>query len=444
MLALVFFVALAVRVLNLMLSPLSIDMVLVEDAPIYWDGAGVLLDHSVFGRIVASGAIIPETERVPGYSVFLAGLRWLFSDSLPAILFAQGVLDSLTCLMIAVIGAQVSRSLALLAGLSAAFWVNLIIHSAMILSDSLFLFFMTAMLAAAAHFLRTASLGSVALAGLSLGLALATRSAAQFLPFLMLPAAIGVPLYRLRGATVAAIAAVLFLVLSLLPVSPLVYRNLTQFDTVAMSSQTGTHLTGWLVPLVRRAADGTPRALGAAELRKSIEQRIESEGLLEADATPFQRSAVLRHFALQALGEYPLGAVVKAWLSGAVINLAAPAIAVDPRIRHMPHASFDTTEGNGIVAQFRNMLAGSSAAYTNAMAGGLLFAAAFSMAQLYGMICLFRISPWAAIFAALCIGYFLALNGPVGSPKYRLPFEPVLILLSGLALLDIARRIRRR
>ncbi|MDA0665046.1 MAG: hypothetical protein O3B08_19725, partial [Proteobacteria bacterium] len=100
--------------------------------------------------------------------------------------------------------------------------------------------------------------------------------------------------------------------------------------------------------------------------------------------------------------------------------------------------------GDGVVAQFWNMLAGSSVGYIAAMAGGLLFALAFSLAQLYGLICLFRISPWAAIFAMLCVGYFLAINGPVGSPKYRLPFEPVLILLSGLAFLDIVRRFRRR
>ncbi|MEX2614514.1 MAG: hypothetical protein WD767_00290 [Alphaproteobacteria bacterium] len=443
LLLLVFLAALLARVINIALLPISVEYLTVEDAILYWDGAKVLLDHGVFGRLTDTG-IMPETERAPGYIFFLAGLRWLFSDSLVGILLAQAVLDSLTCVLIAVTGAQLSRSLALAGGLLAACWVNLIIHSGMILSDSLFVFLMTAMLAAAAQFLRTASLGSVALAGLSLGLALATRSVAQLLPFLMLPAAFGVPLFHRRGAAVAALSAVLFLVLSLLPVSPLIYRNLTEFDTLAISSQTGTHLAGWVVPLVRRAADGTPRGQGAAELGASIERRIETEGLLEADATPFQRSALFQEHALRALWEYPPGAVAKAWLNGALINLTAPAIAVDPRIRQLPHASFDSTAGDGIVAQARNMLAGSSAAYIAAMAGGLVFAALFSVAQLYGLVCLFRIAPWAAIFATLCAGYFLAINGPVGSPKYRLPFEPVLILLSGLAFLDIARRFRRR
>lgn len=443
LLVLVFLAALLARIANIVLLPISVEYLTVEDAIIYWDGAKVLLDHGVFGRFTGTG-IMPETERTPGYIYFLAGLRRVFSDSLVGILLAQAVLDSLTCVLIAVIGAQLSRSLALAGGLLAACWVNLIIHSGMILSDSLFVFLMTAMLAAAAQFLRTASLGLVALAGLSLGLALATRSAAQFLPLLMLPAAFGVPLYRRRGIAVAVLSAALFLVLSLLPVSPLIYRNLTMFETVAMSSQTGTHLAGWVVPLVRRAADGTPRGQGAAELSRSIEERIESEGLLDDDATPFQRSAIYQRFALRALAYYPVSAVAQAWLTGALINLAAPAIAVDPRIRQLPHASFDSTEGDGIVAQVRNMLAGSSVAYIAAMAGGLVFAAVFLVAQLYGLICLFRISPWAATFAALCVGYFLAINGPVGSPKYRLPFEPVLILLSGLAFLDIARRFRRK
>jgi hypothetical protein len=33
------------------------------------------------------------------------------------------------------------------------------------------------------------------------------------------------------------------------------------------------------------------------------------------------------------------------------------------------------------------------------------------------------------------IGYILVVNGPVASPKYRLPIEPVLVLLSAAGLL---------
>ena len=103
LLVLVFLAALLARIANIVLLPISVEYLTVEDAIIYWDGAKVLLDHGVFGRFTGTG-IMPETERTPGYIYFLAGLRRVFSDSLVGILLAQAVLDSLTCVLNAVIG----------------------------------------------------------------------------------------------------------------------------------------------------------------------------------------------------------------------------------------------------------------------------------------------------------------------------------------------------
>jgi len=41
------------------------------------------------------------------------------------------------------------------------------------------------------------------------------------------------------------------------------------------------------------------------------------------------------------------------------------------------------------------------------------------------------------------IAYFLLLNGPVATPKYRLPMEPVLIVLAAIPLAWMAQRRRR-
>jgi hypothetical protein len=45
-----------------------------------------------------------------------------------------------------------------------------------------------------------------------------------------------------------------------------------------------------------------------------------------------------------------------------------------------------------------------------------------------------RTMPWAAVFAFGVVAYFLLVNGPVASPKYRLPMEPVLIVLAAIPL----------
>jgi hypothetical protein len=38
------------------------------------------------------------------------------------------------------------------------------------------------------------------------------------------------------------------------------------------------------------------------------------------------------------------------------------------------------------------------------------------------------------------LAYFLVLNGPVASPRYRLPLEPVLLVLAAVPLARLAER----
>ena len=46
----------------------------------------------------------PQTERVPGYHIFLIPFRWIFGDMVFPALAGQAVIGALTCVVIAVIG----------------------------------------------------------------------------------------------------------------------------------------------------------------------------------------------------------------------------------------------------------------------------------------------------------------------------------------------------
>jgi hypothetical protein len=54
--------------------------------------------------------------------------------------------------------------------------------------------------------------------------------------------------------------------------------------------------------------------------------------------------------------------------------------------------------------------------------------------QALGFARLARSRPWASVFAGLLVLYVLLISGPVYSPKYRLPIEPVLIVLTALGI----------
>ena len=132
----IFFVALAVRLINLAISDFSSGAMLFEDAALYWNNATsgqTFLDN-------ARLAIFSQTERMPGYLLFLSSIVSIFGQNFIPVLVVQSVIDSITCVLIGMLGCFAYPTHCKIFGLIAAFWPNLFIHSSMILADSLFLF----------------------------------------------------------------------------------------------------------------------------------------------------------------------------------------------------------------------------------------------------------------------------------------------------------------
>src|SRR3546814_9321577 len=66
-------------------------------------------------------------------------------------------------------------------GIGAALWPNLIVHSALLLTDTVFVFLFSTMLLFCARFLRAGHLIDAAAAGLLCGLAIMTRPVVQLI-----------------------------------------------------------------------------------------------------------------------------------------------------------------------------------------------------------------------------------------------------------------------
>jgi hypothetical protein len=146
----VFGVAVVVRMVNLLFVDDVEAFVFAEDSSIYWQGAKAWLDAGYFARADGVG-FVPETERVPLYHLFLVPFRWAFGEELIPILIGQILIDSCTCVFIVKICREVNERTVLIAGISAALWPNLILHSQMIFGDSLFVFLFTVFLFLAIH-----------------------------------------------------------------------------------------------------------------------------------------------------------------------------------------------------------------------------------------------------------------------------------------------------
>jgi hypothetical protein len=229
-------------------------------------------------------------------------------------------------------------------------------------------------------------------------------------------------------------------VTSLVPIAPTLIRNYIHFDRVALTSQSGDHLAFWIAPMLRQRQDGTPYGLTVEKIKKTFEETVRQAP--QTYANPFDQSDLKARLARAELASISPFTFAKAWAEGAALNLVAPAVLGDPRLRRMEKPSFFATLGTSLIERTLLYFKASTAAF----AGIMVLSAAASVLSIalatLGFTILLRTRLVLAALASVSIGYFLLITGPIGSPKYRLPMEPALIILAAVgfvAILPISR-----
>ena len=428
----VFFLALVVRLANLALLDGREAFFAEADASLYWTLGAALANPASFTATLAA-----MTDRMPLYPLLLGGVQGVLGDTPRAVALLQAVIDAGTCTLIAALGALISPLVGLLAGIIAALSVNLVVYSTQILTDTLFVFFFTLTLLAGARFLLRPTNALAAAAGLAGGLALATRPAIAMLLAAAVPLVFITAIVHRRGLAPALAATVLFALGVALPIAPVLARNALLYETFGLTSLTGGHLAFWIVPLVTQRADGTPYQATVDRMEALYRQRAAERGL-DAQSNPFQIAAVQTELAREEMARLPLGAFVKAWIEGMAVNLAAPALIADPRVRALPKPSFYNTPGRTLWEKARAYLLDDPGRYQLLLIVGLLTTLPFVV--LAAIRSRHARAP-AAVGGGLCgwrARLFPALSGPVATPKYRLPMEPVLMVLAAIPLAALA------
>ena len=427
----IFFVALLVRLINLAISDFSPDTILLEDAAFYWTtvtSGQTSLDN-------AHSAIFSQTERMPGYFLFLAAITGIFGENFLPILVIQSVVDSITCVMIGALGSYIYPKHWRIFGWLAAVWPNLIIHSGLILGDGLFVFFFVWFLLSFTSFLHKPTILAAVATGAALGLATLVRPTTQFIILLtpvLLPLILIVSKMKIREAIFN--SSVIF-VISVVCVAPLLIINSAKYDSFSLTSQNGTHLQNWVASEVVMLRDGIGREEAVKLLQKKT-NKAHAKLSPSQQVNPFVRSSQQVDTALAEIVATPTQVIVKSWMQGAIINLAAPALMIDKRIRQLPHISFAGDTRGDLIARAWQFISGSSSIYVTALIASGAGAIIVSLFQFFGFFVQLRVNLMLAVLSALTVAYFLIINGPVGSPKYRLPIEPILIIWFGCALLS--------
>ena len=433
----VFVLALVVRLLNVELLHGTNAFFAEADATTYWRMGAELAEASGFWPTLSS-----MTDRMPLYPLLLAAVQSTFGDVPRAAALIQAVIDAGTCTVIAALGTLISPSAGLIAGILAAFSATLVVFSSQVLTETLFLFFFSIMLLAGARFLLRPANSLAIAAGVAGGLALATRAGILLLVLAALPVIFIAASRKWHSLARASASAIVFAVAAATPIAPVLIRNIIQYGSFDLVTQTGDHLAFWIVPLVAQRADGTPYDVTVARMQALYKQRLAQSGLNE-ESNPFVLSSIKSKLAREQMARLPPSAFLKSWVEGTAVNLGAPALLADPRVRALPKPSFYETPGTSLWERAKAYLLERPGLYQVLLAIGLATMLPFRLLEAAGFVMLARRSPWAAACAGGLLAYFLLLSGPVATPKYRMPMEPVLIVLSAIPLASFAERYER-
>lgn len=411
-----------------------------EDGLLGMDSRGYLSAIREFAGRVAAGSVHGwQFVSTSDFSLApLAPWAWtssvlVFGDhaALAFVLF-QGMLDGATCLLVFGMAYSLDRRIAWPAAIAAALNPTQIVMAGLFYTDTLFLFFVACSLYAALRWLKGLSLPWAAALGLGLGCAALTRMlivpwAALLLAYLLVIACLRRKEWTALAGQLCAGGLILAVCLA-----PVIARNVFQYHTFAITAQAGAHSVYWIAPLVRQAKDGTPWTQGAEDMKQLVKERG-----ADTDDNPFKQSRRLEAIGRDAIRELGLSAVVKAWTFGAAINLGAPALLLSPPVQNLPRTGFYDTPGTSMPGKIMNfMFRSDNALYAWLLIGGIVGVVIFRLLQLAGAVILLRSGADMAAFILLAswIGYIVLLNGPVASPKYRLPIEPPLMVLAGAGI----------
>jgi 4-amino-4-deoxy-L-arabinose transferase-like glycosyltransferase len=429
---LLFLVALLVRT-GYALFFVEPGYLLIEDQALYIQLAQQFPDSGLLG--------VPP-ERVPGYPLFIASIYTLFGEGLWKVISIQIVLDSISCVVIALMAKSLFSKGFWIAGILSAVNLNMIILSTSLLTDTLFLFLFILFLFSLLQYLQNVRTRWLILLVLFISLATLVRPSSYYLLPILLIGLVSWRLWHRDAMLKIGTLIVLYFVIVGVLLGGIHHRNFQQYGSTALVSQTGTHLLGWVVPATYQYSGKGSYQEGQKLAREKLASALQRDQLDTLSSNPFENSLYKANVGKDILFEFGFLNVLKAWIAGSTINLLAPSVAYAPALRAMEHPSFYETKGNGMVEKLFNYIKNSSGfLYLSILVVGTIISVMFSMLALAGLFKMISaLPPITVTTLLLLVGYFFAITGPIIGVKYRLPIEPILTLFATYFLNRIDRK----
>jgi 4-amino-4-deoxy-L-arabinose transferase-like glycosyltransferase len=391
-----------------------------------------------YGKLVYLdyGVLIPDTGRMPLYPYFLAAIFSLVGEeSLWVVVVIQAFIDSLTVFAVALLAGAIERRWVLPAALIACLWTTTVVYSAFILTDTLFLAFFTWGLCATLWAVRGEKrLALLIAAGIFFSLAILTRPVLIFFPYALVPG-LALLLWRVSGLPVrrAAALALIPAILMMLALVPRLVMTYGHYGTPLISTQSGNHAIDVVDQFLRLCPESEcDSARTETAMHELIGTQLAERGE-EERKNPLVLDRIRRKIAVDHLLDIPLAVLAKGTALAATRSLLQTGLyETGYQLKQDPHY-FSDVPGETLSERALTFV-------TGIFSDGFLLA--WALAQLGVFVAFsFQIIGVASglgderrrpfiLFLLMAAGYFLAVNGPFGNPRYAMPLTPALIVFT--------------
>ena len=264
------------------------------------------------------------------------------------------------------------------------------------------------------------------IAGLFLGLATSIRSITFPLIFLsLIPLTfifIKIKIIKLK----LFVSLSIFLISALSPISFRLINNIKEHNAYSLNSQAGMHLAYWVVPSILAGSEKINRAEAIKIMNKESNKYTFSDD-------PYKNSKILKSIGFNVLSEVGLSKVLYFWAKGMFINICAPSVLLDKKLRSLPHPSY--YEISDPVKWFYAIASKEEYRSYLILIMCISITSIFSIFSfIIGPIFLYKENKYIFYLCLLYILYFLIIAGPVISPKYIFPILPCVFLYQAIAL----------
>lgn len=424
-----FTLAFLVRCIYLILQNPSPEK-LIEDELLYWNASNIYLDTGFLEKSILA-------ERMFGIFIYVKMLLILSLKNLKLYLILQSVLDSVNCYIIYKIGSLIFPKQKLYIYLSAILSPLMIIISSQVLSETIFLFFFTLFLYFSVKIILEENnlFYKIVMAGLFLGFSTCIRSITYPLIYLSVLPFIIILIQKNFSKYKIFFSCLIFLFFSLLPISSRLYENIKFHNTLSLTSQTGTHLAYWVTPLIISETKNINRT----EAVKVINDEIKKFTFTDDH---YKNDKILIHISSKVLSEINKADIAFHWVKGALVNLIAPSILLDKKLRSLPHPSYYET---GSIFLWLKLIFSNSEYYKY-----LIFLSIASLSCIFtisslivGPVYIYKNDRMIFYLTTLYVLYFLTITGPVLSPKYTFPILPCIFLYQGITIFKLIQLLTK-